>query len=358
MSRIYNLDYLRGLAALGIMVYHYLSWTLGDFESDTILGRIGIYGVSIFYILSGLTLFHVYFHRMKPDFGDLKTFYKKRALRIFPLLWLVVIATILIFSLSPEWTDVMLVLSGLFGIFKWDYYIATGAWSIGNELVFYLFFPVFIYLLKRTKIGTSIMITLVTLVFLYFAFYGYDTSKTLSDYWSNYINPLNQLFLFMSGILIGINFESLNRSSKIFGLVLLTGILIFVLYPAEGNQINIVSGFNRLVFTFACVLICLSLYKLNLTLPKFVHKPLVLLGEASYSVYLIHPIIYAVVGFSNDYIESQGINRFSETYRLLLSFFSTLLVSYFVYQYFEKYFMRLGKSTQVMRKEMEIKTTN
>lgn len=358
MNRIYNLDYLRGLAALGIMVFHYLSWTLGDFESNTVLGRIGIYGVSIFYILSGLTLYHVYFKRMKPDIGDLKTFYKKRALRIFPLLWLVIIATILLFKLTPEWTDVMLVLTGLFGVLKWDTYIATGAWSIGNELAFYLFFPVFILLLKRTKMGVTIIIALVTLTYLYFAFYVYDTSKTLSVFWSNYVNPLNQLFLFMSGILIGYSFENLSKNQKLYGLVLLTGILLFVFYPAEGNQIHIVSGINRLVFTLACVLICLSLYKLEIKMPTFVHKPLVLLGEASYSVYLIHPIMYAVVGFSNDFIELQGYNRFSETYRLLLSFFSTLLVSYFVYQYFEKYFMRLGKSTQVIRNEVQFKNAN
>ena len=43
--RIYSLDYLRGLAAVGIMVYHYLSWTLGKYQADTIMGRIGIYGV-------------------------------------------------------------------------------------------------------------------------------------------------------------------------------------------------------------------------------------------------------------------------------------------------------------------------
>ncbi len=63
-NRLHNLDYLRGLAAFGIMIYHYCSWEFGDFTSDTIMERIGIYGVAIFYVLSGLTLFHVYFEKL------------------------------------------------------------------------------------------------------------------------------------------------------------------------------------------------------------------------------------------------------------------------------------------------------
>ena len=93
MKRLSNIDYLRGLAALGIMVYHYLSWTLGLFTADSIMGRIGIYGVSIFYILSGLTLHYVYYEQMIPSKKDVLNFFKKRFFRIFPLLWLVIIVT-------------------------------------------------------------------------------------------------------------------------------------------------------------------------------------------------------------------------------------------------------------------------
>src|SRR5262245_60491552 len=89
--RLYNLDYLRGLAAFGIMLYHYLTWTLGIFPADTIVGRVGIYGVSTFYVLSGLTLYYVYYGKMKPSAQDTAAFFKKRIFRIFPLLWLVTI---------------------------------------------------------------------------------------------------------------------------------------------------------------------------------------------------------------------------------------------------------------------------
>jgi exopolysaccharide production protein ExoZ len=55
-ARYLSLDILRGLSALGIMIYHYLGWILGHFGASNTLGRFGVYGVSIFYILSGLTM--------------------------------------------------------------------------------------------------------------------------------------------------------------------------------------------------------------------------------------------------------------------------------------------------------------
>jgi peptidoglycan/LPS O-acetylase OafA/YrhL len=40
-SRYLSLDILRGLSALGIMLYHYFGWTLGHFGAGNPLGRFG-----------------------------------------------------------------------------------------------------------------------------------------------------------------------------------------------------------------------------------------------------------------------------------------------------------------------------
>jgi peptidoglycan/LPS O-acetylase OafA/YrhL len=291
MNRIHNLDYLRGLAALGIMIFHYLSWTLGEFESNTIIGRIGIYGVSIFYILSGLTLYHVYHNNLGLDKKSFVTFFKKRLFRIFPLLWLVTLSSILLFSLKPHWIDLILNFTGLFGVFKWSTYLATGAWSIGNELSFYLFFPFYLWLLKNNKLLARIIYVLVFLVYVFFAFRVLNTEQTLSQNWHNYVNPLNQLFLFASGMLMGHFFNNFSRSVIFIVSILLFGIMLFVFYPALGDTIKIVTGVNRLIFTFSAVLICFGFYKLNWEAPHYLHEPLKKLGDASYSVYLLHPLL-------------------------------------------------------------------
>ena len=56
-NRRYNLDYLRGLAALGILAVHLSTLAVGPLSTNSFPGRYGVYGVSVFYILSGLTLF-------------------------------------------------------------------------------------------------------------------------------------------------------------------------------------------------------------------------------------------------------------------------------------------------------------
>lgn len=145
--RINNLDYLRGFMAFAIMVYHYSSWTLHPFKSDSVLGVLGIYGVGIFYILSGLTLFIVYHEKI--EIGSLKSFFIKRVFRIFPLLWLSIFLSILLTGTKYTLKTIVLNLTGLFGVFEIDKYIATGSWSIGNELVFYLFFPIVLLIVNK-----------------------------------------------------------------------------------------------------------------------------------------------------------------------------------------------------------------
>ncbi len=278
MNRLYNLDYLRGLAAFGIMIFHYLSWTWGTSPADSILGRIGIYGVSIFYVLSGLTLYFVYHNKMKPSKAELIAFFRKRFFRIFPLLWLVIILRIMLFNQSPNLVDLFLNLTGLFGFVSWDRYLATGVWSIGNELVFYVFFPFFILFIKKVKALMVLLSLLLFGIYIYFAFIELDPGLTLSAQWKDYVNPLNQVFLFLGGFLIGYFFHSLRVKSSVSISMLFIALVLFSFYPASGDTIQLVTGPNRLVFTACCFLVCMGFYKLNFKFNDAVHKPLALLG--------------------------------------------------------------------------------
>lgn len=338
MSRLYNLDYLRGLAAFGIMIFHYLAWTCGKFEAETMMGRIGIYGVSIFYVLSGLTLYYVYYDKMKPSWSELCSFFRKRVFRIFPLLWVVTLTSIILSRKIPILFNVFLNLTGLFGFVKWSTFYSTGVWSIGNELVFYTFFPLFVLLAKSRRLLFVLFCILIFIIYLYFALQKLSPEQTLKEQWRDYVNPLNQLFLFLGGFLIGLLFHKVYfRNIVVLGM-LFFGLIIFAIVPAQGNEITLVTGTNRLIFTFGCFLICLSFYKLAFRLPGVIHNPLILLGEASYSVYLLHPIVYKIVGIFRTHIF-----YFSDSVRFGSAVVLTLVGSYFTYKYFETYFIELGR---------------
>jgi exopolysaccharide production protein ExoZ len=342
-NRLYNLDYLRGFAALGIMVYHYFTWGFGLYNPHTFLGRVGVYGVSIFYVLSGLTLYYVYYSKMKPDLIDLKEFFIKRIFRIYPLLWLITILTIITqFPTNgcPTAYSLLINFTGLFGFIGWTEAIGTGVWSIGNELVFYVFFPVFVFLAKRNKYIFLLFSIALFIIHIYFAYFLLQDVSTDKKYY--YMHPLNQVFLFLGGFLIGYLFKNIHPPSYLSMILLIVSILTFIFIPTPGENMPLIVGSNRMIFTLLCFSICFSFYKLHLRLPLFFDKVLIKLGEASYSVYLVHPIVWAVLSFGSKKLKLMGINIPVEA-RVAICLLLTLVVSYLIYVTYEKFFIRLGK---------------
>ena len=86
--RLHGLDCLRGISALGVMVFHYASFYAGWPFAPSLLDKIGLYPVSVFYILSGLSLAIAYQDRLVRA-TDVLAFSVKRLFRIVPLWWLV-----------------------------------------------------------------------------------------------------------------------------------------------------------------------------------------------------------------------------------------------------------------------------
>jgi exopolysaccharide production protein ExoZ len=337
-QRYSTLDYLRGFMASAIMIYHHAFWTFGPMKASAPLGRLGIYGVSIFYVLSGLTMFLVYRNKFDSGLNSITSFGIKRVFRIFPLLWLVIVATLVLRGSLPDYKVIILNFTGLFGFIKPDAYIGTGVWSIGNELVFYAFFPLFIYLAKKSLALFNVACILTFGVNLYFAFYALDDSKLLVDEWATYINPLNQLVLFAVGIAIGVYQDRLHEiSRRVWVALLIASILTFVLWPVEGDLINVVTGFNRQLFLVICFVLCTAFFLGPFAIKGVCHRLLSFLGEASYSIYLLHPVIYKLL----ERVTAEFIN--SKVTLMILSITTTVAASKLVYEYFEKPMMKLGK---------------
>lgn len=330
-NRIQYLDYLRGLAAFGIMVYHFTTWSYGHHNADSFLGRIGIYAVSIFYILSGLTLFKVYYNDL-----DVKDFFVKRLFRIYPLLIVVTLVTVIL-RRDFDLTAILLNVTGLFGLFKWDQNIAVGAWSIGNELVFYLFFPLFVFFAKADKLMFCFLGLTLLSVYLYFAFYMIDPSLPLGEQGYIYMNPMNQIFLFLSGFAIGLLFDKVRIHPAMCITMLVASLIAFSIYPASGETSTLLYGIDRMIFTLLSIVICLSFFKLDKLPPTYLSMPLSKLGESTYSVYMLHPIVWTSVLLFSKYIF-----ELSSIQKVIFAIPLTVIVSYLCYVVFEKYFIRLG----------------
>lgn len=312
-------------------------------DATTYLGRIGFYGVCIFYVLSGLTLYIVYEQKMSGGIKSVKSFLLKRFFRIYPLLWMVILYNFLhTFMLSHEFINynkVLLNLSGLFGFFTWSDYIGMGVWSIGNELVFYALFPILIFALHKSKSLFFLIYLFSFILFIYFTFFKLNDINA-SDYWHNYTNPLNHLFYFTSGLVIGV-ISKYKLNNKVLLSVFFSSVILFLFWPVEGSEYNISNGVNRILFTLSSILISLFFLHRNISFPGFLKRFFSFLGEISYSIYLLHPIVITLVLLiGHRFFEKSQMN---DTIFVSISLFLTLLSSYISYTYFEKYFILIGK---------------
>lgn len=343
INRLHNLDYLRGLAAFGVMVYHFYLWGIGRPSSEMFIGRVGMYGVSIFYVLSGLTLFHVYSSTMQINKAGLTSFFVKRGFRIMPLLWVVTLATVALRVVQggsmPSLELLLLNLSGLFGLVAPAQYIGTGVWSIGNELVFYLFFPLFMLLYRKQRGLLALLSISLFALYCYYAFCVLEEFEALSgEGFDAYLNPLNQVFLFLSGFLAGVILQYKNLNPTTMLLLLTTSMGAFTFYPVSGDAINLVTGSTRLVFTLICLATCVAAYKLTPNVPRAVDKPLRILGEISYSLYLLHPLVWKVT-----IIVLKKYTDLSILPIFLICGIISLICSYVCYDFFEKFFVKQGR---------------
>ena len=334
MERKKELDYLRGLCALGILFYHYLKWLYLYEGANTLIGKIGVYGVAAFYIISGCTMYLVYNAILPLKRAAILNFYKKRALRILPLLYLSIFLTVLIRRVLPEPLNLVLNVSGLFSVFAFDKYIAVGSWSIGNEIVFYAFFPFLIYLSNSKIRAFWLFGFLFGCIYFYFAFFLVNPDDTLHNQWSLYIHPANQLLLFFLGVVIAKYFNRVNNKGALICLVI--SVSIFAFYPSTHDGISLIYGTARWVFTLATSLLCVAFFMMNIPLRGLLNIVFSKLGEISYGVYLLHPIVYQVVCNTIRKLQFLGVN-IPHSNLLLISIctLATLMVSYLSYTYFE-----------------------
>lgn len=357
-DRLESLDWLRGLVALSIMLYHFGSWH----DAAHPIGRLGIYGVSIFFILSGLTIAIAY----DGFICDIRTsvrFFIRRLFRIWPLLWLAValVAIPTYFTGKGPYggepygvLQIFLNITTLAGFDEAYGYINTGAWSIGNEMVYYFFTPIFIVIYHWKKSVGNFVTLLSALIGAYFAFFILSPETMLADQFSTYANPFNNLFLYCSGLAVYYNFRNLKVSHQWHWPFLLLALTLFFIYPASGDQINIAASYNRIAMSVISIAVVLAFYKCAPALPRQVSGVLVRLGAATYGVYLLHPIIawYVASGFNllEQYLAIQKIKYI----RTLLSIPLTIGVALLTYRYLEAPLIALGKRLTASRSSINV----
>ncbi|HAW2880432.1 TPA: acyltransferase [Escherichia coli] len=285
--------------ALSVVFYHFSMmfnmW--GSMDSGTLLGRLGIYAVSAFYVISGMAMYLAHKNSIWTPLGYV-TFMVKRFLRLAPVYWIALFAiTIVSFLFSKNFSfNINVFLQNIFlifGITNPANYLVMGGWSIGNEVVFYLLFPLFI-LFTRNKHLMLIIFLSASILLWYCSMHYLSPDKDFELQWGSYINPLNQVFFFIFGVVLAKLLLPHVGKYKLF-VIVLTVVLFFafLLHQASGGLINIVTGWNKIYFTSVIVLLCACFFMIgDLVSIKPLHVALKFLGDISYPLYLLHGVTF------------------------------------------------------------------
>ncbi len=167
-GHLLELDGLRGIAILLVMVHRFWPRTGVGVAADVV--GAGWIGVDLFFVISGFLIAGILLDTHR-DAGYFRNFYARRALRIFPLYYVFVVAVLIAFSGNPEfrkaagsplWYLLHLgnVPEGLLGNHV-PYWLAP-VWSLAIEEQFYLTFPWLVYFLDRRRL-TIVLVAMIML---------------------------------------------------------------------------------------------------------------------------------------------------------------------------------------------------
>jgi len=277
---------LRFVAALLVVAHHY-------FRLEP-----GYAGVSFFFVLSGFILAFNYAPRV-ADRGD---FWFRRFARIWPTHALTFVIAIPIGLDTTNFVgSAATAVLNLALLQSWmpqpEIYFSFNrlSWSISNEAFYYALFPVLLARLAGVRAATrwSIVgtwtVLLVAAAAAWFAAFGHVNPLAGPTHYVWYINPAVRLFEFVLGMALALHF--LARDGRSMGLLQEVGALGFAaasltllpwIPPPFSLSLAFVPGWAAVVYVFACGGGPLS--------RALSHPVLVLLGEASFMLYMIHEL--------------------------------------------------------------------
>ena len=310
--KIECIQFLRFIASLLVMLTHSFSPFFN-----------GALGVDIFFVISGFIMMYI-------TSIDVKKFLIKRIIRIIPLYWTLTILFFLVILFFPILVDKSsLNFSYLFKSLLFipynsgegHYPLIFLGWTLNFEIIFYIIFGLSILFTKKYRFYLSTF-----LIIIFFLINSFFSEKFFFSYvYSNYI-----IFEFIIGMIIfnlWINYHHNifnNNYIRIILFLVLSTISSYLLFFNNSSRIvDYGIPASLIVFYF---LFCFKNNKF-----PFIF---VLLGNASYSLYLTHPYIIQstkkIISFLSLRIDSESI------YIMFFTTFIAIIFSLINFSLFEK----------------------
>jgi peptidoglycan/LPS O-acetylase OafA/YrhL len=313
------------------------------------LARVGWVGVDLFFVLSGFLITGILLESKKIRGGRyFSAFYARRALRIFPLYFLIVpltLAGLQLFSQTPpalsDWVVQLTYTQNTLGLYHpsrvSDFLGHT--WSLAIEETFYLVWPLCVYFLTRERL-------------LKLAFLGIAAAfglRLVMVVWGEttavYLSTPTRIDGLLIGALLALTATSAAARKRWLGLGP-PAVLVFMLAGLLNRDLHVHTRFN-LTIGFTLVALGSAALVIACTDPesrvtRALRAPLLTrIGKISYGIYLLHMLIMELAApLLNPYTLHMP---YALRYALLFLFCSTLtlVAAQFSFDYFESRLLKL-----------------
>ena len=276
-TRLQEVDSLRGIAALSVVLFHYTTRFERLYESDSDLPfgfPYGHYGVNLFFIVSGFVIFMSLDRTNRP-----LDFVVSRFSRLYPAYWVAIILTFAIthcLGLPGKLVDLpsaainFTMIQGLLKIPHVD----GVYWTLEVELLFYLG----MFALYRMRQLHRIHLAIIALLIIRIIYYGFERIFGIDLPWTIF-----RLFIlsYIPWFALGIAICLYNSQNGSVGRQHCKQIAVFSL-------ITLCLVESAMIATLALVLAACVFFGSKGKLPWLRHPVLVWLGAISYPLYLLH----------------------------------------------------------------------
>jgi len=323
---------VRFFAALSILICHCITMSGFAPSSPIYLFRESAaqIGMTLFFVLSGFVLFLNY----GPQFGSrpwretTRSFFVARFARLYPLYafclfvtalwkpWDLSADALMFVPLLQSWLPAI----GHGGFLPTKFPLMHHSWSISTEMYFYLWFPAIAsaliwWLRRRNPFTLAAVVFVLTIAIIYLAFRLADANILDGDqrvvrlFWLAFYSPYVRVFEFLLGCIAAACLVSLSRTAprpaearwgRFVQACALASVLAFVAIRASKdvpigwnirNFLDFLASNYLYAGPFAVLLFCVCRY--STAFSTFLSlRPIVLGGELSYSIYMLHwPLI-------------------------------------------------------------------
>jgi exopolysaccharide production protein ExoZ len=288
---LFGIQMLRGIAALLVVFHHTLeeSRASSGAHSPDWLTTAGAAGVDIFFVISGFIMLYVSFPPGRGPLGS-GSFLRRRIMRIYPLYWVCCAGVLALWAVglfASKPISIPIIVKSIFLLPTPDSLVGV-SWTLSYEIYFYIVFAAALALRGRVATVVATISTIVAMQVVASCFLAGEIGQFLA-------NPISLEFCF--GLMLALFWRRRLQKPAAIGLSVLCLVVIATapLYIVHSSTNGLPDVARTIVWGVPAVFLvgaALSVGPPTSVVSRFA----VLLGDASYAIYLTH--VFVMVSYA------------------------------------------------------------